>query len=471
MGQSITTPAKGNLLRCELASASLGSRQPQFHESGLFETSIINSSAALSSLITTPAAEIGHINGIFGAANAIGSLEREAIPWNKIADWTHGLRKTSTDHWLDVVDGAVRGPHHRWLRHNPIDFLEAWLKDSSGKLKLADYVRHLTLDAVTTNGLPMLSEAVHEFLLKAGIPFSDLVAFTHLNVFDLTVGTLAIADGSHSLFLALTGHLPWHGTQTFLFTFGTGSLNIAGGLGLVALGGTHGNALLLAAGAMQISSGALSLCQHWMLPEPSLFELALPYLLRGAEIGTLASAVRLAICWRKSNATQRLGAGAETMILSLSSSLLGAVSSWLAVPVSVGYGFSKLAWKIADRDSRLFDQGRVSSPVSFTLAMDSLFKNGGPEAVESFREYLTKSHQLDTVLAPRFFEEFDLWDKPPPGTEHVAASQPFSPIGWASEATEQSMYSLPDTPLEEKEFKQKEWENERQTEKGSTDNR
>lgn len=453
MSQDLTKSPEGKLFRCDFASAPANSHGLPAYESGLLQSSVVNLGATISPLITAPVTELSHMTGLFGAANAVGSIGREAIPWESIADWTHNLPKTSTDHWLDVIDGAVRGPHHRWLRHNPIDFFEAWLKDGSGGLKVADYVRHLTLDAITTSGIPMLPEAVHELLVKAGIPFSKLVAFTHLNVFDLAVGSIAVVDGGYTLFLAATGHLPWGGTETFILTFGIGGVELVSGL-------ASENPFLIAAGAMHMTSGAISLWEHWTLPEPSLFDLALPYLLKGAGIGALASAVRLAICWRNSTPEQRLNAGGETFLLSLSSSLLGGVSSWLAIPAALGYGLSKFAWRVAEQDSTIIDRSTVSSEVSFSLAIESLLKNGGPAAVDSFRDYLTRSVKLETSLAPEFFKNCEIWDRPPVGAEHVVASTPFPQAEWPGNAEKTSGTSFPDKEFDGPEFKMKEWVNE-----------
>jgi len=66
-------------------------------------------------------------------ASIAGAFARENIPWKDIANWTHMLPINDTGRWINVIDGAVRGPNHRWQHHHPIDFFKRMAETRSNR--------------------------------------------------------------------------------------------------------------------------------------------------------------------------------------------------------------------------------------------------------------------------------------------------------------------------------------------------
>ena len=348
----------------------------------------------------------------FGGANAVGAYGRDSIPWNSIANWTHTLPQSPTGTWMDAYRG---GQFHRWMRHNPVDFFRAWLDDTTGTLKISEYLKHIPLDVITTNGLPILPEAIHLKLIDLGVPKSVIFAWTHLNVFDFTVGALSTADGAHSLVLALMGHLPWEGMKSVIFTEGVGAVEIWTGI-------EFANPFLVSGGVMHCASGVISAWKHWHMPNQSAIEQLLPTLFHGLEGGLLSSGIRLALTWNCSNALQRLAAGTESAALSLSTAILGAAVAWLATPACIGYGFGKLAWKLSEEDSSIWRKTEVASPYVFTSAIESIFENGGHSAITAFQEYLMSYGRKSESLAPEYLGS-ECWGVPPKQAAHALAKE------------------------------------------------
>ena len=300
-----------------------------------------------------------------GDASGLAAISRNQIPWSRIADWTHQLPKTATDHWLDVVDGAVRGPRHRWLRHHPVDFATAWLNQgSTGPLRVDDYLRHLSLDAITVNGIPMLPEGVQrslESLQLPGLTRSAIHAWTHLNLFDLTVGSFSTASGGYDLFLALSGNLPWEGTQTLLLTCGVGSAEVALGVALE-------NPLLVAGGMTKIASGAVSAWQHFYSSSDQLISQVVPSLLAGAGGGATAAAVRMALQWRSTTPVQKAGIVAEGLSVGSLLALLSGYSLWASTPLGASIGLGKVAFSFAQAENKYWSRLPLTSRFADQLA-------------------------------------------------------------------------------------------------------
>jgi len=320
------------------------------------------------------------LGSVGGAAGGMVAAIGEELPYREIANWTHSLAKTPTDRWMDVVDGAVRGPNHRWLHHHPVDFAKAWWAADTPNLSWLDYARHVALDAITVKGLPILPEAVHVMLLSAGVPASTLFEWTHLNLFDLTAGAFSIAGGGTHLILSLTGHLPWNGAETFIWTFGLGGVDLAVGV-------ATSNPLLIGAGAMECAAGAASLWHHALLPEPSLLENLLPIALKGVGVGTVATAIRLAISWKGLSPAQRILRAGESMTLSTLVSCLSTISPWVAGAPLLGYSACKFAFEMARSHDEDFRSQLMASPVAEALALDRLYRQGGLEAVAQLLAY------------------------------------------------------------------------------------
>lgn len=358
-------------------------------------------------------------------AGSSGSLSffRNSLPYDRIADWTHSLSKTPTDRWMDVVDGAVRGPNHRWLHHHPLDFAKGWWEQNSADgLRWADYGRHCFLDSITIKGIPLLPEVVHTKLLALGISPNVLYEWTHLNVFDISLGSLSIIGGGTHLFLAITGCLPWQGTETFLLTFGLGTLQIAGGIA------TH-NPLLVAGGALDCAAGATSYWQHIHIPETSLIETLAPGLLGGLVGGSVITATRMIMNWGTTTKKEKMLIASESMGLTTLLSTLSVVSPWLSLPLAVTYTAGKLAFKFAQNTDAFWSENPLSSQLTLALCRASLQKAGGDDAVESFEAYLRRQtilSQPDDFSA--MLAAMPNWDTAPRGTEHVFGQR--STITW-----------------------------------------
>ena len=391
----------------EEASGISGKLYPTFVSS---DPSLITSLAPSLSTATleSVAASIG-----LGTGGAV-SFFRSEVPWKSIAEWTHKLPKTPTDQWMDVVDGAVRGPNHRWLRHHPYDFAKAWWQEEgAGKLNWFDYFRHGFLDSITIKGLPLLPQAVHTKLLALGIPADILFKWTHLNVFDITVGALSVAGGGTHLVLAIAGHLPWGGTETFMLTFGLGALQVAGGI-------FTSNPFLVAGGAMDITAGALSYWQHVHVPDESLLSTLLPGILAGGIVGCVVTAGRLGMSWKETTLPEKLMTGSETMGLCTLLSTLSTVSPWLSIPLGVAFSAGKLAFSMGRNANDFCERSQLSSDFTPVLSRAALFDAGGQDAVDSFEKYLSchNEHFHDEKVADLLKTTPD-WSHPPRTAEHV----------------------------------------------------
>lgn len=367
------------------------------------------------------AAPIG--GSILSGTSGSLSFFRNTLPYNSIAQWTHSLSKTPTDRWMDVVDGAVRGPNHRWLHHHPVDFAKAWWEQSpSTSLRWNDYVRHGFLDSITVKGLPLLPEAVHAKLVALGIPPSVLFEWTHLNIFDVAVGSLSIIGGGTHLFLAITGCLPWQGTETFLLTFGLGALQIVGGIA------TH-NPLLIAGGALDCAAGATSYWHHIHIPEPSLIETLAPGLLGGLLSGSVITATRMFLCWNSTTPVERAVMASETMGLSALMGTMAAVSPWLSLPLAVAYSAGKFAFRVAQGSDAFWADNPLSSDLTPALCRASLHEAGGQEAVELFEGYLKRQSMMELPdEIKRHLAAIPDWSVAPSSAAHVFGSR--ERTGW-----------------------------------------
>jgi hypothetical protein len=347
---------------------------------------------------------------VLGGACSIGAFHREVIGqegYRQIANWTHALPKSSTDLAMDAFKG---GPYHRWVGHHPVDLAKMWLH---GEVEILPAIRHLSLDVITTNGLPTLPESVHTALRDVGVPYETIVEWSHLNAFDVAVGAVGIADGTYSLALAITGHLDW-GTQTFVFTFGQGAAEMVAGA-------MTQNPLLVAAGAMHVTSGTISMWQHWYAPDPTIFD----HMLAGLESAGfgmgLSAALRLGFVWNETSLKDKALIATESSAISAAACFLSQLSTSLAPLASVGYSLGKMAWQLAASDSSYWNEQNLSSRLSFDLAINEMTRSGDMEGLARLKSFLSSQRQHAAVLAPKYLNSHDWILKPQPGTEHILA--------------------------------------------------
>lgn len=385
--------------------------------SGILAPTLPATSAQITSSFLAPTASaLSSLPAADALAGSSGTLSffRNTLPYHRIAEWTHSLPKTPTDRWMDVVDGAVRGPNHRYLHHHPVDFANAWLEQGpKGDLAIADYLRHGFLDSITVKGIPLVPEAVHAKLVALGIPPNALFEWTHLNLFDVTVGTLSVVGGGTHFILAITGVLPWQGTETVLITFGLGALQIVSGVA------TH-NPFLVAGGVLDCAAGAASYWHHLHIPDASLIERIAPGLLGGAVAGSLITATRLFLSWGSSTPLQRTAIASESMGLSVFMGTLSAISPWLSLPLAIAYTTGKFAFRIARDCDNIWAENPLTSQLTPLLCRAALSRACGADAVDSFEAYIRKR---STLAAPdelqKKLAEVPDWTSAPPAAEHV----------------------------------------------------
>lgn len=353
---------------------------------------------SLSASLSTQGAPISALAGalscsksilIPGQANISGvaSFFHDSLPWREIANWTHKLPTNPTDNWMDLIinDQFVAGPNHRWLRHHPVDFVQGYLSGAGkGALSIRDYGIHAGLDFITIKGIPLLPEAAHQFLVECGLPHNLLCKWTHVNIFDVAVGGLSIYSGGYNLVIAITGHLPW-GTQTFIATFGSGALSIAGGIATT-------NPFLVFGGVLNLAAGATSYVKHIHAPAISINTAgALSGFLGGLTVSGVTSLVRMAFSGGPSNILETI----ENVGVSTSLGTLGAISPWISIPLAISYSLGKFVWSIGEAEAQYWAEFPVSTDVTPFLSLQAIYDNGGIEAINSFRTFLSKSKRPD----------------------------------------------------------------------------
>lgn len=332
----------------------------------------------------------------------IGAYSRNQIPWKDIADWTHRLPTTPTDYWMDVVDGYVRGPNHRWLRHNPIDFLSEYLKQGSdGFLSLKDYCKHISCDLITTKGIPLLPESAHNFLVSLGVPPQTIFEWTHMNLWDLSIGIISVGTGAYDVFLAISGYLPW-GVKTMILTFGVGSAEIYAGI-------MHANPFLIAGGALKIGAGAISLWDYLTVPANQELPYILQGLLAGVGIGAIFSAVRIGLSWQSTSLSEKSKIAAENVGVGSLLGALSTISPILSIVPSLTLCAGKMAINFAELDNRFWDEHQLTSPLVKDLSAETIKKFGSKEDQKNFDKFLEKFQEKKKPLN----KELQTWIEEP----------------------------------------------------------
>lgn len=283
----------------------------------------------------------------------LGAFARQAVPWKEIADWTHRIgegNKSATDIFLDA--NKQFGSYHRINNHHPWDFLKAYFTESGQKLGLSslDYGKHMLLDVITTRGVPFLPLSLHNWLEGIGLTTSQIAQLSHFNAFDLTFGSLSLANGTTQLYLAITGHLEWS-ESTFVVTFGSGISDSVAGI-------LNPNPLLVTGGLLKTSAGVCSLVNHLMIPEPAPIDLLIGAMEKGAFSGCLVGAVRAIVAMSNGKHTQAIRNFGESLSIGMLLSVLGSGAVG-AVPVAGStIAAARLALSMADlanlSDSRTY---------------------------------------------------------------------------------------------------------------------
>ncbi|MBF0313347.1 MAG: hypothetical protein HQK52_08020 [Oligoflexia bacterium] len=320
-----------------------------------------------------------------------GTLIRKIIPFDSIADWTHHLPENATDKWMD----AYRGYYHRQVNHHFIS--DATTVFSKSKLSMVDFFKHIGLDVITVQGIPIIPNTTINLLSKfIGVNASKILPWAHLNIFDIAVGVVSVTNGGFDLFFALTGQLPW-GMQTAIFTLGAGTLEIIGGVATE-------NPLLLAAGALEVSSGVVSAWDYYT--QPFLFGIPLSDLLDGliggAVAGTVVSSLAIAFKWNSTTTSQKVATIGKSVGISSLIGFLSAISCWASVPVGLAYTMGNIAYSLGDKSNQLCKDYPQTSPHAFSFAIKGLINRVGPQEAMRFMEALQNKEQE----AIKVYEDF-----------------------------------------------------------------
>ena len=300
----------------------------------------------------------------------LGIFAYKHLPWKVIAKWTHSLPKTPTDYWMDVVDGAVRGPLHRWQHHHfLIDAIKV-AKDEN--LSLADFYQHLSLDFITKTGIPLLPDTflqwAHDTL---GVPLNILKEWTLLNIVDVGLGIASVHGGINNIILAINGELSW-GVKTVVLTIGRGVLETVSGMATQ-------NPILVAGGLTNIASGVVSVWEFYNQP----FVLGVPLeeifqgMLEGLGLAGTFTALQILLSW-KFNIAQIT----ERLLYGTTMGALSAIGAGLSLPMGLTYSVGKLSFKTARVDNKVLRNFPIYSPFAFKEFIERFAKTYGAEEVK-----------------------------------------------------------------------------------------
>jgi hypothetical protein len=295
---------------------------------------------------------------------------KKVYPWQTVADWTHRLPTSPTEHWMDAVGRDQF--FHRWKGHHI--FSDGWTVLRDHDKSVPDFLAGLSKDVITIQGIPLLSDSAVTFLSNIlGVPVHDIMPWVLKNAFDLTIGVLAIGETGYDLFLAFTGQMEW-GLRTAFFTFGTGTAELAFGVGTK-------NPLLVMAGIGEYGAGIK--CAWDYYTQPFFFGVPLSELLAGMGVGAAAgltcSLVTMAFTWSKTTPQQKLLIGARSTAVGAVLGFLSAISPWVSIPVGLGWSFGSLAVKLANQRNLATELYRLSSPWALQASFREVLQTCGPE--------------------------------------------------------------------------------------------
>lgn len=307
-----------------------------------------------------------------------GIIAYKHLPWKTIAEWTHRLPKTPTDYWMDVVNGVVRGPLHRWQHHHFI--IDAIKVARDENLSLIDFYKHLGLDFITKTGIPLLPDTflqwAHDTL---DIPLDMLKEWTLLNVVDVGIGIISVHGGISNLILAINGELPW-GAKTIILTIGRGVLETTSGVATQ-------NPVLVAGGLTNIASGLVSAWEYYSQP----FILGVPLeevfqgIFESLGVAGAFTALQILFSW-KVDAAQIT----ERLLYGTTIGALATIGAGLSLPSGLTYSAGKLSFKMARADNRILREFPIYSPFAFKELIEKFARTYGVEEVKRFLQYQEK---------------------------------------------------------------------------------
>ena len=294
------------------------------------------------------------IDGTLAAAGI-----RRMLPWDKVYDVTSQFPRTDTGVWMDAL-GRDQW-YHRWKGHHVIK--DGWTTLVDPDLSLMEFTYELPLDAVTFHGLPLLPDTAVSVLSDAlGVSVHKIMPWVLMNPVDLTIGVLALSDAMSDLFIAFSGQAEW-GLQTAIFTFGTGSVEIAGGMAMQ-------NPFLVASGVGEGVAGAVSAWSYYN--QPFLFGVPVADILTGlgigAGVGVVTSMVAMGLNWRSTSVTRKLENTSKATAIAATLGAMAAISPWLSIPAGLSWTAGNLAFQLARRDGETMKHHRLAS--SWSLRRD-----------------------------------------------------------------------------------------------------
>jgi hypothetical protein len=268
---------------------------------------------------------------------AIDTASKSWVPWKSVAAWTHQLPTNPTDLWMDAAGRDQF--YHRYANHSPFDLFKVL---GHQDLKAIDFGKHLLLDVITIQGIPIFPEQIIRGLARIlETNIHTIAPWVQFNIFDIALGAYLNVAAIKSLNAALIGELPWN-LDTAIRTFGVGSLEIAGGI-------SAKNPMWIIAGTVDVSAGSVAMYKHYS--QPLLWGIPVVDIARSTAIG---AAVGIGVCAliecaiKEKPLSAKVYNVAKSGVLSALSSAAIRVLPWSSLPLmlsSSSYQLAKIAAK------------------------------------------------------------------------------------------------------------------------------
>lgn len=350
--------------------------------------------ATLPGLVLDYTAAIPSDHLIDGTLTAFGV--REMLPWKKVYAFTANFPRTDTGVWMDAL-GRDQGLYHRWKGHHVIK--DGWTTLTDPNLSPIEFAYELPLDAITFQGLPLLPDTAVSVLSDAlGLSVHKIMPWVLMNPVDLTIGVLALSDAVSDLFIAFSGQAEW-GLQTAIFTFGTGSVEIAGGMAMQ-------NPFLVASGVGEGVAGAVSAWSYYN--QPFLFGVPVTDILAGvgigAGVGVVTSGVAMGLNWRSTSVTKKLENTSKATAIAATLGAMAAISPWLSIPAGLSWTAGNLAFQLARRHEGDMKHHRLASSWSLRQHYEEVVELCGAKKAFQLLNELHFSDRLEDY--ERFIEQY-----------------------------------------------------------------